>query len=143
MVERENLEASREIWTALNAHDMDRWAKLLDEGFLWQTDTLGAPVSGREAARRTMQAYFTGFPDLRWTIEQEFASEEFVVTRWWATGHHRGEFWGISATDRPVQVHGCTIAQWRGRKQQQIWVYWDTGRLLEQLGVWRGQREAA
>jgi len=62
MVERENLEASREIWTALNAHDMDRWAKLLDEGFLWQTDTLGAPVSGREAARRTMQAYFTGFP---------------------------------------------------------------------------------
>ena len=42
-------EQDRDMWAALNAHDIERWSKWLDESHVWEMDTMGQPVSGRQS----------------------------------------------------------------------------------------------
>jgi hypothetical protein len=42
---------------------------------------------------------------------------------------------GIAPTDRPVEVHGCTVNEIKNGKAVHVWMYGDSGHLLRQLGV--------
>ena len=48
MAEQDNVRIVRESWDAWNAHDIDGVLKILDERHVWETDTLPAPIVGRE-----------------------------------------------------------------------------------------------
>jgi steroid delta-isomerase-like uncharacterized protein len=135
MTEQENLQIGRRVFEAWNAHDPNRYAALLDPGHVWETDTLPQTVRGRDAARQTMQMYLGAFPDLHFDIEQMLGSGNHVVTRWRATGTHRGELMGIAPTHRRVELHGCTVNEIKNGKSVHVWLYWDSGHLLRQLGV--------
>src|SRR5437867_8976532 len=94
-----------------------------------------APVVGRDGYRQVMQMYLAAFPDLRFSIDQLLSSGDYAVTRYTATGTHRGDLMGIAPTNRRAETHGCTIVEIRNGKVARTWVYWDTGHLLRQLGV--------
>jgi len=111
MAEQDNVRVLREVFDAWNQHDANRLMKLVDEKFIGETDTLPAPIVGREAAGQTMQMYVRAFPDLRFNIDQMIASGDNVVTRWTATGTQRGELMGIAATNRSTTTHGCVVAE--------------------------------
>jgi len=135
MSQEKNLEIARKAWDALNAHSVDRWTKLLDEKFIWESDTLPEPVRGRDTAHRMMQMYLRALPDLQFAIDQMISDGDYIVTRYTATGTHRGELMGIAATNRRAGIHGCTVTEFRNGKLVHSWGYWDTGHLLRQLGV--------
>jgi steroid delta-isomerase-like uncharacterized protein len=135
MSEQKNLDITRQVWDAWNAHDVEGALKIIDGNHVWESDTLPAPLIGRDAYRQAMQMYFTAFPDLRFSIDQRFASGDYVVTRYTATGTHRGDLMGIAPTNKRAETHGCTIAEIRNGKAIHTWGYWDTGHLLRQLGV--------
>jgi steroid delta-isomerase-like uncharacterized protein len=135
MPSQENIKLVRQIFEAWNAHDPDRYVKLLDEKWAVESDTLPATMSGREAARQFMQVYVTAFPDLHFELTQVLSDGDFVATRWTATGTHRGELMGIAPTQRRTVTRGCSVAQVKNGKLAHDWVYWDTGHLLKQLGV--------
>ena len=135
MPQPENLRVNRAAWDALNAHDLDRWASLLDAQFVWESDTLPFPVEGPEAARQAMALYFAGFPDLHFELEEELASGGTVVTHWRSRGTHTSDFAGVPPTGKQASVRGCTVAEVRGGKLTRARIYWDSGRLLQQLGV--------
>lgn len=135
MSEQDNLKIAREGFDTWNAHDPNRYGKLLDENHVWESDTVPAPVMGREAVLQLMQMYFRAFPDLHFEIDQMLASGEYVVTRYTATGTHRGELMGIPATNKLAKTRGCTVSKIQNGKLVHGWVYWDTGALMRQLGV--------
>ncbi len=135
MSEQDNLRIIRQGWDAWNAHDVEAALKVLDEKHVWETDTLPAPVVGRDGYRQVMQMYLAAFPDLRFSIDQLLSSGDYAVTRYTATGTHRGDLMGIAPTNRRAETHGCTIVEIRNGKVARTWVYWDTGHLLRQLGV--------
>jgi steroid delta-isomerase-like uncharacterized protein len=135
MAENANLELVRESFDAWNAHDPDRYVKLLDDQYVQESDTLRQAVSGREAGRGIMQMYLRAFPDLHLDVEQLLTSGDYVVVRWTGTGTHRGELMGIPATNRPGVVRGCSVVEVRRGHIVREWVYWDTANLLRQLGV--------
>jgi steroid delta-isomerase-like uncharacterized protein len=135
MSQQDNLRVAREIMRIWSAHDLDNYAKLLDEKYVAESDTIPAPVQGRAGAREFMKVYVTAFPDLRLDTEQMLASEDFVVTRWRATGTHNGPLMSIPPTNRKVVTHGCTVSQYRNGRPAHDWIYWDTGNLMRQLGV--------
>jgi predicted ester cyclase len=87
--------------------------KLLDENHLVESDTVPEPVRGREPYRQFMVMYLRAFPDLHFTIDQMVASGDYVVTRYTATGTHRGELQSIPPTNRHAETHGCTVAEIR------------------------------
>ena len=72
MAQQDNIQIVRHIFEAWNKHDPDRYVKLLDEKHVVESDTLPAPLIGREAGRQFMQMYVSAFPDLHFDIDQIF-----------------------------------------------------------------------
>ena len=140
MSEQENLKLARASFDVWNAHDPERYVKLLDEKHVFESDTIPTAMTGREAGREFMKTYVSAFPDLHFQVDQMLASGDFVVTRWTATGTHRGELMGIPATNRRATTRGCTVVEIRNGKLAHDWIYWDTGNLLRQLGVLPGAK---
>jgi steroid delta-isomerase-like uncharacterized protein len=135
MAEHENLRLARESIEAWSAHDPDRLTRIVDEKFIAESDALPASVNGPGGLAQFMSVYVTAFPDLRFEIEQQLTDGDFVVTRWIATGTHRGVLMGIQPTNRRAVTHGCTVSQFQNGKGVHDWIYWDSGNLLRQLGV--------
>jgi steroid delta-isomerase-like uncharacterized protein len=52
---------------------------------------------------------FAAFPDMHWTIEEQMAESDKVMTRFVWTGTHASEFFGVAATRRRVSVWGMVI----------------------------------
>ncbi len=102
---------------------------------MWESDTLPAPLNGRDAAMQAMQMYLGAFPDLHFDIEQALASGDYVVVRWRSTGTHRGEFTGIAPTNRQITTHGCNVNLCRSGKIVRSWIYWDLAHVFQAMGA--------
>ena len=135
MSEQDNIKLARQVIDAWNAHDPERFVKLVDEKYVAESDTVPAPVRGAPGLREFMKIYVTAFPDIHFTVDQTFADSDFVVMRWTAKGTHRGTLMGIAPTNRATVTRGCTVTQYKNGKGVHDWIYWDTGNLLRQLGV--------
>lgn len=90
---------------------------------------------GREGLKLLAQGYHSAFPDLDFTIEEQIAEGDLVVSRWSATGTHQGELMGIPATGKQARTTGITIDHIEGGKITETWTSWDRLGLLQQLGV--------
>jgi predicted ester cyclase len=92
-------------------------------------------VSGREGAKQYVAALRAGFPDLHFTVEDQIAEGDVVVTRWTARGTHAGDFQGVAATGREVRLTGTDIDRIVGGKVVECWAHVDELGLMRQLGV--------
>src|SRR3712207_886963 len=64
---------------------------------------------GREGLKQFVTMLRTAFPDAAWTIEDQVAEGEKVVTRFTVTGTHQAEFAGIPATGKSVRGTALNI----------------------------------
>ncbi|HET9476157.1 MAG TPA: ester cyclase [Dehalococcoidia bacterium] len=135
MTEDRNMTVVRDLNRAENAHDLDGIFALMHEDVVWESNVLPTPVVGREADRQINEALFRAFPDYHREIEQLIASGDYVVMRWRMTGTHRGEWNAVPATNRPIDVHGCTVFEIRDGKEAHAWLYMDSDTFMRQLGV--------
>jgi steroid delta-isomerase-like uncharacterized protein len=97
---------------------------------------------GPEGFKQRFKMYNTAFPDSKFTVEEIFAEGEKAVVRWSVTAAHRGELFGIAATNKNVQSSGVSICHIQAGKIAEEWTYYDALGLMQQLGV-VGTREAA
>jgi steroid delta-isomerase-like uncharacterized protein len=94
----------------------------------------GASI-GPEAYKRQYTRFLTGFPDLRFTIEDMVCEDDKVVVAWIISGTHKGEFMGIPATGKKVAVSGIAIISLGNGKILDSNVIYDALGLAKQLGV--------
>ena len=93
-------------------------------------------IHGREGAKQYVAALRAGFPDLHFTIEDQIAEGDMVVTRWTARGTHTGEFQGIRPTGTAkFSLAGADIDRIVGGKTVECWAHVDELGLMQQLGV--------
>ena len=90
---------------------------------------------GRDGLRDAIGAFLSGFPDIQWTMEEQVAEDEKVVSRFTWTGTHRGEFLGIPPTGRSVKVWGVVMDLVRDGVLSESRIIMDTLGLLQQLGA--------
>ena len=90
---------------------------------------------GREGLKFALTSMFTGFPDMHWTVQEQIAEGEKVVTRFTWTGTHQGEFMGIPPTNKSVEVWGVVIDVVRNNLFSESRIIMDSAGLLQQLGV--------
>ena len=57
------------------------------------------------------------------------------MTRWTATGTHRGELFGIAPTGRTMTVTGILITRFDGGRIAEEWESYDALGMLQQLGA--------
>ena len=98
---------------------------------------VGAPeqIRGPQGFREFVVMYRTAFPDLRITVDEQFAEGETVVTRWTATGTNEGELMGMPATGKQVTTAGININRISGGKLVEGWGLFDQLGLLQQIGA--------
>jgi steroid delta-isomerase-like uncharacterized protein len=95
----------------------------------------GGKFTGPEGVKQFVQIYRGAFPDVRLTINDQIAEGDKVVTRWTATGTHKGELMGIAPTNKPATVTGVDIDRYQDGKVVEAWASYDMLGMLQQLGV--------
>jgi steroid delta-isomerase-like uncharacterized protein len=125
---------SRFIAEVLNQGNIDSSGKFFWENMVEQVPLpgQGPGLAGLKDVLRGMRA---AFPDMHWTVEEQIAEADKVVTRFEWTGTHRGEFLGVPATGRPVKVWGVVIDRLEGGKIADTRIIMDVLGLMMQLGV--------
>lgn len=92
-------------------------------------------TSGAENYKQHIRACREGFPDLKFTIEDEIAERNEVVLHWKGHGTHRGTFLGMPATNKSATVSGTTISRIEKGKIVEQWADWNVMSMMEQLGM--------
>ena len=118
-------------------------AKTIDE-YLSLVDTYMAPdfvqrdPSGDmplEVFKQYNMAVANAFPDFSFTVDDQIAEGDIVVTRYTMSGTHNGEFSGIPPTGKCVSVKGIDISRIVNGKYVEAWGYSDRLGMMQQLGL--------
>lgn len=107
--------------------------------FFWEDMVEQVPLPGQGPGLRGLQDVLRGmraaFPDMHWTVEEQIAEGDKVMTRFEWTGTHQAEFFGVPATGRPVRVWGVVIDRLEGGKIKDTRIIMDALGLMMQLGA--------
>jgi steroid delta-isomerase-like uncharacterized protein len=111
----------------------------LAEKFFWEDMVEQVPLPGQgpglEGLKEVLRGLRGAFPDMHWSIEEQIAEGDKVLTRFEWTGTHRGVFLGVPATNRPVKVWGMVIDRLQNGKIKDTRIIMDTLGLMMQLGA--------
>jgi steroid delta-isomerase-like uncharacterized protein len=121
-----------EVWNKRKLEVVD---ELISPSHALQDPIVSGSQVGPELYKRRVVELTTGFPDLRFTIEDTIAEKEKFVVSWIISGTHKGEFMEIPATGRKISVEGITIHHIRNGKILDSYARWDALGLMRQLGV--------
>ena len=119
----------------INAGDIDGFGELLADDFVEHEETPGLEPT-REGVKAFFRMYVAAFPDLQFDTEDMIASGDKVVTRARATGTHQGEFLGIPATGKSIDVQLIDIVRFGDDGLgHEHWGVFDAMAMMQQLGV--------
>jgi steroid delta-isomerase-like uncharacterized protein len=91
--------------------------------------------AGADSMKRHISTCRSGFPDLKFNIEDTVAERNEVVLHWTARGTHKGQFLGMAPTNKQATVSGTSIFRIDGGKIVEQWADWNLMSLMEQLGM--------
>jgi steroid delta-isomerase-like uncharacterized protein len=81
--------------------------------FVWEDVVEQVPFPGQgpglEGLKDVLRGMRSAFPDLHFSVEEQIAEDNKVLTRFEWTGTHRGDFLGVPATGRSVKVWGMVL----------------------------------
>jgi steroid delta-isomerase-like uncharacterized protein len=90
---------------------------------------------GRDGLKAFVTLLRTAFPDIHFTVEDQIAEGDKIVTRLHFTGTHQSEFAGVPATGKPVTVTAINVQRVNGGQIQETWLNWDALGMMQQLGA--------
>lgn len=100
------------------------------------------PIQGRDTAKEAIAAFLDAFPDIVFTIEDQVAEGDKVVTRWTAVGTHNGDFRGfpkkgalVPASGRKVNFRATDIYWVVDGRIKEEWNTLEEMELMHQLGL--------
>ena len=88
---------------AWDAHDVATLASLHAERGVVVSPT-GGVLEGRDEIARVYRLWFAAFSDVRFVSEELVIDDDRVVQIAQMRGSHTGDFFGVAATGRPVEV---------------------------------------
>jgi steroid delta-isomerase-like uncharacterized protein len=128
-------ETLRRCYELLNAGDVDGFGDLLSDDFVEHEETPGlAPT--KDGVKAFFRMYIAAFPDLRMDPVDVLPSGDKVVARVKATGTNTGEFMGMPATGKGVDVQLIDIMRFGDDGLvHEHWGVVDAMAMMQQLGV--------
>ena len=92
-------------------------------------------VVGIENFKGYYSNFTTGFSNVEFTIENIFGQKENLVKHWNFKGTHSGEFFGIPATGKSIDISGVTLVKMKDGKIAQEQDFMDNMDFMQQLGI--------
>lgn len=106
--------------------------------YFWEDVVEQAPFPGQGPGLAGLKDVLLGmrlaFPDMYWSVEEQIEEGDRVLSRFKWTGTHRGEFLGIPATERRVEVWGMVIDRFVDGRIKETRIIMDSLGLMAQLG---------
>ena len=97
--------------------------------------TSNGDITGLENFKGYYANYLNGFSDGEFTIVHVFSQGDMLVKQWHFKGTHDGEFFGIPATNKTLDLTGTTIVKMKDGKVLQEQDFFDNYTFLSQLGL--------
>lgn len=120
-----------------NDGNLDLIDTFLTEDFVEHEEFPGIPPT-REGVKQFFTVLHGAFEGLNFTVDHMLGEGVFVSASARARGTHKGEFMGVPATGRPVDVHVFDLVQFRDGKMCAHWGLFDTMAMMQQLGALPG-----
>ncbi len=140
-----NESAEREKVAQANIDSYSKtWELVVNEGKVNVLDTAYAPeivlhtvpeIKGIAGAKAYYANFVTGFSNRKFIVKDMYASGDKVTKYWQFKGTHTGDFMGIPASGKTVDIEGCTIAKMVNGKIVEERDFMDNMSFLTQLGV--------
>jgi steroid delta-isomerase-like uncharacterized protein len=125
----------RRMYELLTAGDIDGFGDLVAEDFVEHEQTPGIEPT-KDGVKQLFRMYTAAFPDLRMDAEDILVSGDKAVARVRATGTQQGEFMGIPATGRSVDVQLIDIIRFGDDGlAHEHWGVFDALAMMQQLGA--------
>lgn len=116
----------------INNRDLDAAGAYVAEDVVEQVPFPGQGP-GLAGLKDVLRGLFAAFPDMHWTIDEQIAETDKVLTRFTWTGRHDGEFFGVPASRRPVSVWGMVIDRVEHGRIKDTRILMDAFGLMRQL----------
>lgn len=130
-----NIEMYSRVWDEIvNDGEID---KINNVSFAENVVMVTSPenIVGIDAFKAYYQNFLTGFSDISFDIINVFGQDDNVVKHWRFQGKHTGDFFGIPATGRNVDVEGVTLVKMENGKIAEEHDFMDNMDFLGQLGL--------
>ena len=135
----ENKEKARRLMEeAFGAGKVEVIDEVLDPDFVcYDPNSESGEVRGADTFKQEIEYFRQAVPDLTYTVEDQIADGEKVVTRWKASGTHEGEFFGIPGSGNRIEMTGIQIDRFDGEsgKMAEEWPEYDLLGAMRQIGA--------
>jgi predicted ester cyclase len=112
--------------------------EVLDGDFVcYDPNSEAGEVRGAATIKQEIEWFRNAVPDLTYTVEDQVAEGDEVVSRYTATGTHRGEFFGVAPTGNRIEMSGIQIDRFdeESGKMVEEWPEYDLLGAMRQMGV--------
>lgn len=120
------------------------WELVINEGKIDVLDTAYAAdvvlhttpeIKGIAKSKAYYANFVTGFSNRQFIVKDMFAQGDKLTKYWEFKGTHTGDFMGIPATGKTIDIEGCTIARMVNGKIVEERDFMDNMSFLKQLGL--------
>jgi steroid delta-isomerase-like uncharacterized protein len=131
----DNEAAMRHFLEQINAGDVNAAAELLADNFV-EHEVVPGLEPNKEGTRQFFGMMITAFPDLRLDAQDILTSGDKVVARLRVTGTNKGEFMGMPATGKSINVQAIDIVRFgNDGLAAEHWGVMDMMSIMQQLGA--------
>jgi steroid delta-isomerase-like uncharacterized protein len=138
MSAQENKEkARRMLEEAFGQGKVELVDEVLDSDFVcWDPNSESGAVRGADTIKQEIEWFRNAIPDLTYTVDDQVAEGDKVVSRYTATGTHQGEFFGVPATGARIEMSGIQIDRFdENGKMVEEWPEYDLLGAMKQMGA--------
>ena len=131
----DHADTMRRVYELISAGDIDGFGEHIAEDFVEHETTPGFEPT-REGVKQLFHMYRAAFPDLRMEPEDVLGSGDKAVARVRATGSQQGEFMGMPASGKKVDVELIDIMRFGDDGLiHEHWGLFDGLTMMQQLGA--------
>jgi steroid delta-isomerase-like uncharacterized protein len=124
--------AVEEVW---NRQDFAALKEIVADDFVIHASTPEAEIHGVGGAKQFVMMLHSAIPDIHFTIVDQVAEGDRVVTRWKAHGTHKGELMGMPPTGKQLTLTATDIDRIANGKIVECWTTMDGPTMLQQMSL--------
>ena len=131
---------ANDVYATISKHDLEGFLDYVAEDVIeHEPPPVENPLPGRQGVQQWFEILFQSFPDIAMSPQDMIAEDDKIASRVRVTGTHRGEFMGIPATGKAVDIELIDIVRVNSDgKVAEHWGIVDDATMMQQLGVMPG-----
>jgi predicted ester cyclase len=133
--EKANLALVKKMDEAFNAHKVPDMLAVLSDDFVESDQADAADVKGKKDAEKGIKGFLAAFPDVKTTVDSQYAAGDYVVEIGSLEGTNTGDLGPIKKTGKKVNMHYTEISKIKDGKITNLWRFRNGMEAAMQLGL--------